>query len=165
MNGHRWETPRRLASGWGQTPDSFVLRIPADTANLAFARAVVAAFAARLPFTVDEIEDLKLAVSEMVANCIVHAYPAGQAGPVWVAARVVEGALEVVVEDRGRGIADVDRAREAGYSSVGGEHLGIGFSVAETYVDALSVDSTPGEGTCVRMLKRPARQAAGPLAR
>jgi len=165
MNGHPWDMPRRLGTGWGEAPDSFLLRVPADAANLAFARAVVAAFAARLPFTVEEIEDLKLAVSEIVANCIVHAYPAGQPGPVWVAARVVEGALEVMVEDRGRGIADVDKAREAGYSTVGGEHLGIGFSVAETYVDELSVESAPGEGTCVRMLKRPASQAAGPLAR
>lgn len=159
MNGHPCPAPRRIGPEWGQSAHSFVLCIPADPANLAFARAVVAAFAARLDFTLDEIEDVKLAVSEMVANAVIHAYPGG-GGPVWVAGRVHDGALEVVVEDRGRGIADVARAREAGYSTLGGEHLGIGFSVAEAYMDALEVDSVPGEGTCVRMRKRPASGAA-----
>lgn len=144
---------------WASGPDGFVLVMAAAPANLAFARSVVAAFAARLPFTLEEVEDVKLAVSEMVANAVVHAYPGGT-GPVWLAGRIRDGGVEIVVEDRGVGIADVEKARRAGYSSLGGDHLGIGFSVAESYVDVLEVDSSPGEGTCVRLFKRPALQAA-----
>lgn len=156
MNGHTAHTPRWIGPSWGQSPDSFLLCISAHPDNLAFARAVVAAFAARLPFTLEEIEDIKLAVSEMVANAVIHAYRGGTPGPVWVAGRVVDGTLEVVVEDHGQGMPDVAKAREAGYSTLGGEHLGIGFSVAETYMDQVLVESVPGEGTCVRMRKRPA---------
>lgn len=164
MSGHTAPpAPRWIEPSWGQSPDSFLLCIAAEPGNLAFARAVVAAFAARLPFTLEEIEDIKLAVSEMVANAVIHAYPGGPPGPVWVAGRAVDGVLEVAVEDRGRGIVDVAKAREAGYSTLGGEHLGIGFSVAETYMDQVRVESVPGEGTCVRMRKRPA--AGEPSAR
>ncbi|MEW6044914.1 MAG: anti-sigma F factor [Bacillota bacterium] len=164
MSGEPARSPRWLTAAWGQGPDSFLLAIAASPDNLAFARAVVAAFAARLAFTLDEIEDIKLAVSEMVANAVIHAYAGQSPGPVWVAGRAQDGGLEVVVEDRGRGIKDVARAREAGYSSAGGDHLGIGFSVAETYMDQVLVDSVPGEGTCVRLFKRPAadQKQAGP---
>lgn len=162
----RWSLrPPCLASdpAWGATEDSFVVQTVAVPENLGFVRAIVAAFCVRLPFTLDEVEDVKLAVSEMVANAIVHAYP-DEHGPVWIAGRVVDGTLEVLVADRGRGISDVDAARRPGYSSVGGEHLGIGFSVAETYVDELDVDSIAGEGTCVRLRKRPSA-ASGPAGR
>lgn len=153
-------TPRRLGPEWAREGDGFWMSFAATAGNVAFARTVVAAFAARLPFTVEEIEDIKLAVSEVVANVVLHAYdPPG--GPVWLGARVMDGALEVGVEDRGRGIEDVEWARRPGTSSLGGDHLGIGFSVAQTYMDTLEVDSTPGSGTSVRMIKRPARAAAG----
>ena len=150
-----------LGPGWAGQQDAFWMSCAATPANVSFARAVVAAFAARLPFTLDEIEEIKLAVSEVVSNVVLHAYdPPG--GPLWLAARAVDGLLEVVVEDRGRGIDDVRRARQPGFSRLGGEHLGIGLSVAETYMDELSIDSRPGAGTRVRMVKRPAAATGAP---
>lgn len=146
---------RQLGPEWARQGDAFWMSCAATPANVAFARAVVAAFAARLPFTLDEIEEIKLAVSEVVSNVVLHAYePPG--GPLWLGARAVDGSLEVVVEDCGRGIDDVRQARQPGFSRLGGEHLGIGLSVAETYMTQLFIDSRPGAGTCVRMVKRPA---------
>ena len=152
-----------LGPEWAERGDGFWMSCSATPANVAFARAVVAAFAARLPFTLDEIEELKLAVSEVVSNVVLHAYdPPG--GPLWLGARAVDGGLEVVVEDRGRGIDDVQQARQPGFSRLGGEHLGIGLSVAETYTHELSIESRPGAGTRVRMVKRPAAAASPPPA-
>ncbi len=151
--------PSHLTPGWIAASDGFVLVFPAVADNVSFARAVVAAFAARLPFTLDEIEELKLAVSEIVANAVLHAY-GEDGGPVWLGARVTDGGLEVVVEDAGRGIPNVAEARRPGVTRLEGEHLGIGFSVAESYVGELTVESSPGAGTCVRMVKRPIQGSA-----
>ncbi|HEY8487138.1 MAG TPA: anti-sigma F factor [Limnochordales bacterium] len=146
------------AGDWWDRPDAFWLSCPATPANVGFARAVVAAFAARLPFTLDEIEEIKLAVSEVVSNVVLHAYDV-PGGPLRLGARVVDGLLEVVVEDDGRGIEDVAQAMQPGYSRLGEEHLGIGLTVAETYMSQLDIDSSPGVGTRVRMRKRPAAAA------
>jgi stage II sporulation protein AB (anti-sigma F factor) len=132
----------------------------AERGNLGAVRNAVAAFAAQLDFTLSELEEIKLAVSEAVTNAIVHAYPGG-GGTVTVEARLVEGRLEVEVRDEGVGIADVTQARQPSFSTHP-DRLGMGFAFMEAFVDELEVDSTPGRGTRVRLVKRPQRgQGAG----
>lgn len=134
------------------------LTIKAHRDNLGAARNAVAAFAAQLDFTLAEIEEVKLAVSEAVTNAIVHGYPDGQ-GDVHVEAVVTdEGELQVVVWDEGVGIADVERARQPGVSTHP-ERLGMGFAFMEAFADRVDVDSAPGRGTRVRLVKRPQRAA------
>jgi stage II sporulation protein AB (anti-sigma F factor) len=128
------------------------LVLPARSANLALARATVAAFAAQLPFTVEELEDLKVAVSEAVSNVILHAYPDGQRGDVAIEAATSGAMLEVVVEDQGAGIEDVDRAREPAYTTAP-DRMGLGFVLMENFADEVEVHSVPGRGTKVTLRK------------
>lgn len=130
------------------------LEFPAKSANEALARSAVAAFAAQLDPTLDELGDLKTAVSEAVTNAIVHAYP-DTAGTVWLRARILDGRrLEIVVKDKGRGIADVRQARQPLYTTGGEERSGMGFTIMESFMDALRVRSRPGAGTTVTLLRR-----------
>ena len=127
--------------------------------NEGFARTAVAAFAAQLDPTLDELGDIKTAVSEAVTNAIVHAYP-DELGKISVRASVFEGnVLEVVVRDWGRGIADVDKAREPLYTTGGEERSGMGFTIMESFMDALIVRSRPGKGTVVTMKRRIAQRS------
>ncbi len=128
------------------------LRIPSLAENVGLARLLVAALAGQLPFTLQEMEEIKVAVSEAVTNCVVHAYP-DKPGPVQVVGRVRDGILEVEVEDWGKGIEDVTRAREPSYSTLP-DHLGLGFAFMENFMDGLEVWSQPGKGTRVRMWKK-----------
>ena len=130
------------------------LEFPGLSANEAFARSSAACFAAQLDPTLEELGDLKTAVSEAVTNCIVHAYPE-DAGRVALRLRVLEGdVLEVRVRDWGTGIPDVDRAREPMFTTGGEERSGMGFSIMECFMDSLRVRSAPGKGTTVTMRKR-----------
>ena len=127
--------------------------------NEGFARTAVAAFAAQLDPTLDELGDVKTAVSEAVTNAIVHAYP-DALGKISVRASVFEGnVLEIVVRDWGRGIADVDKAREPLYTTGGEERSGLGFTIMESFMDALIVRSRPGKGTVVTMKRRIAQRS------
>lgn len=125
---------------------------------MALARVAVAAFASQMPFTLPEIEEIKVAVSETVSNAVVHAYQDGP-GPVRVAASRRGDLLEVVVADSGRGIADVDQARQPAFSTAP-DRMVLGFAFMEAFRDGLEVTSAPGRGTRVRMWKR-ARSRAG----
>ena len=117
-------------------------------------RAAVAAFAALTDPTVEEIADVKTAVSEAVTNCIVHAYKE-QAGMVYIDAALYEdGTLKVRVKDKGCGIPDVSKAREALYTTAGDERSGLGFTVMESFSDKLAVRSAVGRGTAVTITKR-----------
>ncbi|MBQ9460101.1 MAG: anti-sigma F factor [Oscillospiraceae bacterium] len=128
------------------------------SANEGFARTAVAAFAAQLDPTLDELGDIKTAVSEAVTNAIVHAYP-DELGRISLRASVFEAnTLEIVVRDWGCGIADVDRAREPLYTTGGEERSGMGFTIMESVMDSLSVRSTPGKGTVVTMKRRIAQR-------
>jgi len=130
--------------------------------NAELCRVAVAVFAAALPFTLAEIEELKLAVSEAVGNCVLHAYPPGAPGRIAVRAALRGGTLRVEVEDWGRGIEDVARAREPAFTtSEDPDHIGLGFAFMEQFTDALEVVSAPGRGTLVRMRKTPAADAPG----
>ena len=131
-----------------------LLEFPSRSSNEGFARASVACFAAQMDPTLNELEDIKTAVSEAVTNAIVHAYP-DAIGKVAVRARICPGnVLELTVKDHGRGIADVENAREPLYTTGGEERSGMGFTIMESFMDKLTVRSVPGRGTTVLMRKK-----------
>ncbi|HIU32834.1 MAG TPA: anti-sigma F factor [Candidatus Caccousia avistercoris] len=127
---------------------------PSSSANEAFGRAVVAAFAAQLDPTIDELSDLKTAVSEAVTNCIVHAYRDG-IGDITLSVKLYEGRrLVIQVKDKGCGIENVQQAMEPLFTTGGEERAGLGFAVMESFMNRLQVASKPGRGTVVTMEKR-----------
>ena len=127
------------------------LDFPSRCVNEGFARAAAAAFAAQLDPTLDELGDIKTAVSEAVTNCIVHAYP-DSIGKISMRMRILEdGVLEICVKDSGVGIPDVEKAREPLFTTGGEERSGMGFTIMESFMDRLTVRSKPGKGTSVTM--------------
>ena len=131
------------------------------SANEGFARTAAACFAAQLDPTLDEVNDIKTAVSEAVTNCIVHAYP-DRLGKVSMRLRLFEdNTLEIQVKDWGVGIADVEQARQPLYTTGTEERSGMGFTIMESFMDRLTVKSTPGKGTTVSMRKRIAPRLSG----
>ena len=139
--------------------DNYIkFEFPSRSVNEGFARAAAAAFAAQLDPTLDELGDIKTAVSEAVTNCIVHAYP-DSIGRVTMRLRIIDGGtLEISVKDTGRGIEDVARAREPLFTTGGEERSGMGFTIMESFMDKLSVRSKPGRGTTVTMRREIARR-------
>ena len=134
------------------------LEFPGKSSNEAFARAAAAAFAAQLDPTMEELGDIKTAVSEAVTNAIVHAYP-DALGKISLRASIFDGnVLEIVVRDWGCGIPDVEQAREPLYTTGGEERSGMGFTIMESFMDALIVRSKPGRGTVVTMKRRIAQR-------
>lgn len=130
------------------------LEFPSKSSNEAFARAVVAGFAAQLDPTLDELGDIKTAVSEAVTNCIVHAYP-DSIGTVILKARILpENVLDIVVKDRGRGIDDVEQARKPMFTTGGEERCGMGITIMESFMTEFRLSSTPGKGTTVHMKRK-----------
>lgn len=124
------------------------------SANEGFARGAVACFAAQLDPTLEELGDIKTAVSEAVTNAIVHAYP-DRLGKIVLKAQLLEGnVLELTVRDWGRGIPDVDKARQPLYTTGGEERSGMGFTIMESFMDSLTVRSQEGKGTRVTMRRR-----------
>lgn len=117
--------------------------------NLGFARVAAASWAAGLGFTLEELEDIKLAVSEAVSNCIVHAYPE-HPGRVLIELSASDHALAVSVQDEGVGIADVPAVRRPGVSS-SSQRMGMGFTLMEALSESMEVVSSPGQGTTVVM--------------
>ena len=134
--------------------NEFHLEFPSRSSNEAFARTAVACFAAQMDPTLGELEDIKTAVSEDVTNAIVHGYP-NVLGKVLVKAKICEGnVLEVSVKDRGRGIPDVEKARQPMFTTGGEERSGMGFTIMESFMDSLKVRSVAGRGTTVVMKKK-----------
>lgn len=130
------------------------LEFPSKSANESFARAAVACFAAQLDPTLEELGDIKTAVSEAVTNCIVHAYP-NELGKIVLRARILpERVLEIVVKDTGCGIADIEKAREPMFSTGGAERSGMGITIMESFMSEVRITSTVGKGTTVRMRRR-----------
>ena len=130
------------------------LQFPSRSANEGFARSVAACFAAQMDPTLNELEDIKTAVSEAVTNAIVHAYPE-DIGQVQMKLRIcAENVLEITVRDHGRGIPDVEKARQPMFTTGGEERSGMGFTIMESFMDRLTVRSQPGRGTTVVMRKR-----------
>ena len=122
--------------------------------NEAFARAAVGAFIAPLDPDLEELSDIKTAVSEAVTNCIVHAYPEGD-GTIRLSCRVyADRNVEIRVEDCGVGIPDVTAAREPMFTTGGQDRSGMGFTIMEKFMSSLQVESRPEEGTTVTMTRR-----------
>lgn len=129
------------------------LTFPSRSANEAFARAAVASFLSQLDPAVDELADLRTAVSEAVTNCIVHAYR-DTIGTVTIHMRLyADGRTVIKIRDRGCGIPNVTQAMEPLYTTGGDDRSGLGFSVMESFTDRLRVTSRPGRGTTVTLEK------------
>jgi stage II sporulation protein AB (anti-sigma F factor) len=130
------------------------LEFPSKSCNESFARAVVAAFAAQLDPTIDEITDIKTAVSEAVTNCIVHGYQ-NELGNVYITAKILnKGRIVIRIRDRGSGIEDVKQAMEPLFTTGGDERSGLGFAVMQSFMDNVKVSSSVGRGTIVTLEKR-----------
>jgi stage II sporulation protein AB (anti-sigma F factor) len=135
--------------------DYMKLEIPALSENESFARVTVGAFMTRMNPTLEEISDVKTAVSEAVTNAIVHGDENKPGGVIEIVSEVTENTLYVEITDHGRGIADVAAAMQPFYTSQPElERSGMGFTVMQTFMDTLNVDSTVGQGTTVRMTKK-----------
>lgn len=138
--------------------NQLLMTFPSKSVNEGFARAAIACFAAQMDPTMDELGDIKTAVSEAVTNCIVHAYP-NQIGSITVKARILpDNVLDIVVKDRGCGIEDVEAARKPMYTTGGVERSGMGFTIMESFMTELKVSSQPGKGTTVHMKRRIVRR-------
>ncbi|NLV77586.1 MAG: anti-sigma F factor [Tissierellia bacterium] len=129
------------------------LEILSKSTNESFARVVVAAFASQLDPTIEELSDIKTAVSEAVTNAIIHGYEYNE-GIVIIESTIEGNRIEIVVEDKGKGIDDIKKAMEPFYTSKPDlERSGMGFTVMETFMDELIVESQLGNGTRVKMAK------------
>ena len=129
------------------------LDFPSKSSNEAFARTAAAAFAAQLDPTLEELGDIKTAVSEAVTNCIVHAYPES-IGRISMRMRIMDGnILEISVRDWGRGIENVEQAMKPLYTTGGEDRSGMGFTIMDSFMDKLKVRSAAGKGTTVVMLR------------
>lgn len=136
----------------------FNLTIPASSVNESFARACISAFAAQLDPTIEEISDIKTAVSEAVTNCIVHAYE-NEIGKIYISAELIEPKeIRIKIRDKGKGIENIEKAMEPLYTTVGGERAGLGFAVMTSFMDSVKVRSTVGKGTSIIMVKKIGRR-------
>nr|WP_330392593.1 anti-sigma F factor [Geosporobacter subterraneus] len=130
------------------------LEFMSKSQNEAFARVVVASFASQLDPTIEELADIKTAVSEAVTNAIIHGYE-DQKGTVLIECSIKDNEIEIIVEDHGKGIEDIEQARLPLYTSKPElERSGMGFTVMETFMDTVEVTSEQGVGTRVRMVKK-----------
>ena len=137
-----------------KTVNKFTMSFPSKSSNEAFARAAVASFVLQLDPTLDELSDIKTAVSEAVTNCIVHGYR-DTIGKVYITAEIRDDhSLIVKVRDTGVGIENVELAMQPLYTTGGEERAGLGFAVMQSFMDSLKVKSTVGKGTTITMQKR-----------
>lgn len=134
--------------------NEFRMTIDSRSVNEGFSRAVVAAFTAQLDPTVEEINDIKTAVSEAVTNCIVHGYK-NSLGKIYITVKIYENNNVVIsIRDKGCGISDIKKAREPLFTTLGGDRAGLGFSVMESFMDKITVRSKLNSGTCVTLYKK-----------
>ena len=133
--------------------NSLKIIIPSYSANESFARVAISAFVSQLDPTIEELNDIRTAVSEAVTNCIVHAYKDG-IGDIYITANInADNVLSVKIRDCGCGIEDVEKAKEPLYTTAGGERAGLGFAVMQCFMDSLKVNSRLGKGTSIIMKK------------
>ncbi len=131
-----------------------ILEFPSKSCNEAFARSAVACFAAQLDPTLEELGDIRTAVSEAVTNCIVHAYP-NTYGIVTLRCRILkDNILDIVVKDRGIGIGDIEAAKKPMFTTGGSERSGMGIPIMESFMTSFELTSEPGKGTTVHMRRR-----------
>lgn len=130
------------------------LEFPSKSSNEGFARSAVACFAAQMDPTLEELGDIRTAVSEAVTNCIVHAYPDG-IGLIALRCRILKNnTLDIVVKDKGIGISNLTEARRPSFTTGGAERSGMGFTIMESFMTTFSVTSIPGKGTTVHMRRK-----------
>ena len=130
------------------------LEFPSKSCNEAFARSAVACFAAQMDPTLEELGDIRTAVSEAVTNCIVHAYP-NDLGTVYLRCRILkDNVLDIVIKDKGVGIADVEQASRPMFTTGGTDRSGMGIPIMESFMTSLSITSAPGKGTTVHMRRK-----------
>lgn len=131
-----------------------ILEFPSKSINEAFARSAVACFAAQMDPTMEELGDIRTAVSEAVTNCIVHAYP-NEIGMVTIRCRILkDNILDIVIKDKGIGIADMEQARTPMFTTGGAERSGMGITIMESFMTSVEIASKPGKGTTVHMRRR-----------
>ena len=131
-----------------------ILDFPSKSCNEAFARSAVACFAAQMDPTLEELGDIRTAVSEAVTNCIVHAYP-DELGNITLRCRILkDNVLDIVVKDKGVGISDVEQAKRPAYTTGGSDRSGMGFTIMESFMTELSISSKAGKGTTVHMRRK-----------
>ena len=131
-----------------------ILEFPSKSSNEAFARSAVACFAAQMDPTMEELGDIRTAVSEAVTNCIVHAYP-DALGMITLRCRILKDhVLDIVIKDRGIGIEDLEQAKKPMFTTGGADRSGMGFTIMESFMTSFSVTSEPGKGTSVHMRRK-----------
>ena len=130
------------------------MEFPSKSSNEAFARSAVACFAAQLDPTLEELGDIRTAVSEAVTNCIVHAYP-DAIGTISLRCRILkDNTLDIVIKDRGIGIADLEQARRPMFTTGGSDRSGMGFTIMESFMTDFTVTSQAGKGTTIHMRRK-----------
>lgn len=131
-----------------------ILEFPSKSTNEGFARSAVACFAAQMDPTLEELGDIRTAVSEAVTNCIVHAYPDGF-GMITLRCRILkDNILDIVIKDHGVGIPDLEAARRPAFTTGGADRSGMGFTIMESFMNSFEVSSKQGKGTTVHMRRK-----------
>lgn len=144
-----------MSTNANQAGNFMKLQFAAKSENESFARVTVAAFVSQLDPTMDEITDLKTVVSEAVTNAIIHGYDGNPEGIVTISASIEGDTVTLIIEDQGRGIEDVELAKQPLYTSKPElERSGMGFTIMENFMDEFDVTSEIGGGTRIRMKKR-----------
>ena len=135
--------------------DNFmILEFPSKSSNEAFARSAVACFAAQMDPTLEELGDIRTAVSEAVTNCIVHAYP-NELGIITLRCRILkDNVLDIIVKDKGVGIPDVEQAKRPMFTTGGSDRSGMGIPIMESFMTSFELTSLPGKGTTVHMRRK-----------
>ena len=133
--------------------NNVVLEFSSRAENVAFARVAAAAFVSQLDFTISDLEEIKVAVSEAVSNAIIHAYENDPEQLVRLEISIAGEYMEMEVVDYGKGMEDIEKAMEPAFSTHP-ERMGLGFSFMRSFMDKFSVQSAPGKGTSIRMSKR-----------
>lgn len=131
-----------------------ILEFPSKSCNEAFARSAVACFASQMDPTLEELGDIRTAVSEAVTNCIVHAYPDAY-GTITLRCRILkDNTLDIVIKDKGIGIENLDEARRPMFTTGGSDRSGMGFTIMESFMTSFEVSSQAGKGTTVHMRRK-----------
>jgi len=142
-------------AGQGMKENYLKISFPSLPENVSLARVIVAAFAAQLDFTLNELEEIRVATSEAVSNCVIHAYRE-KSGEIQMELQIEDGALSIKVIDEGCGIQDLDLAKTPAYST-DPERMGLGLVFMESFMDKMTIESQPNQGTRVLMIKKPER--------
>lgn len=131
-----------------------IIEFPSRSTNEAFARSAVSCFAAQMDPTVEELGDIRTAISEAVTNAIVHGYP-DQLGLITLRCRILkDNVLDIVVKDKGIGISNIEQARQPMFTTGGVDRSGMGITIMESFMTSVDITSSPGKGTCVHMRRK-----------